>query len=157
MMVDLVIGMGCITSKVEICLQADGSWAFFFGNTTICATPYREANTEKIKLRPVRGDSVRYGSWVDLDGDELQRCCKRLEKLAQKEFENVEGAKSMNNCYGSAGDMQMAHIEVQPVHGEAYEVYFPVSDTDDLERQEDEIREWVTDNLAGMDHYRIIR
>lgn len=62
----------------------------------------------------------------------------------------------MNNCYGSTGDMQMAHIKVYPEFGEVYDVYFPVSDTDDLDRMESEILDWVTDNLVYASHYDIL-
>ena len=62
----------------------------------------------------------------------------------------------MNNCYGSSGDMQLAHIKVYPSTGEAYEAFFPVSDTDDKARQELEIREWVDDNLQNVEQYDIL-
>lgn len=62
----------------------------------------------------------------------------------------------MNNCYGSAGDMQLAHIRVYPSTGEAYEVFFPVTDTDDLTRQEEEILDWVTENLVNATMYDIL-
>lgn len=62
----------------------------------------------------------------------------------------------MNNCYGSNGDMQLAHIKVYPSTGEAYEAFFPVSDTDDTERQELEISECVDDNLQNVEQYDIL-
>lgn len=62
----------------------------------------------------------------------------------------------MNNCYGSTGDMQLAHIKVYPDTGEAYEVFFPVTDTDDLTRQEEEILDWVTENLVNATMYDIL-
>ena len=62
----------------------------------------------------------------------------------------------MNNCYGSSGNMQLAHIKVCPNCGEAYELYFCVTDTDDTERQEEEISEWVAENLKGVESYAIL-
>ena len=90
---DMTTDMSPITTGVEIYLQEDGTWAFFFGNTTICATPYKDVVTGEIKLKPARGDSVRHGAWLDLDADEVAEYCKRLEKLAQEEFAVVEGGK----------------------------------------------------------------
>ena len=62
----------------------------------------------------------------------------------------------MNNCYGSNGDMQLAHIKVYPSIGDAYEAFFPVSDTDDSARQELEISEWVEENLQNVEEYDIL-
>ena len=140
-------------SGVEAVLQNDGTWAFFVENTTIHALPYREGDGQTIKLKPVRGDSVRHGEWLDLQPSELATYCNKLQLLAQLLFGKV-GEQTMNNCYGSTGDMQQAHLRITPEDGEEYKVIVPVSDTDDMERQESEIREWVSENLLRIKSYK---
>ena len=53
----------------------------------------------------------------------------------------------MNNCYGKNEDMQQRYISIYPEIGDRYQILICVPDTDDAERIEEYVDEWVGEHL----------
>ena len=64
----------------EMCLQSDGAWCFFMGNVTVRAIVYSDMKGN-LRLRPLRGDAVQFGSWIDLEDEEVAEICKEIEPM----------------------------------------------------------------------------
>lgn len=61
------------------CQQEDGSFCYFFGDTTIWAEEIVEGET--VHLKPVKGDQVVCGEWTDgMDIDQVAGYCILLER-----------------------------------------------------------------------------
>lgn len=58
--------------------QGGGMVGYFFGDTTVIAEEWVDIDGVT-HLRPVRGDQVACGQWVDLDEDEVAAYCEMLE------------------------------------------------------------------------------
>lgn len=52
----------------------------------------------------------------------------------------------MNNCYGQNEDMQQRLIKVYPSIGDIFELLICVPDTDDSDRINEHIEQWLDDN-----------
>lgn len=63
----------------------------------------------------------------------------------------------MNNCYGKNNDMQQRIVNVFPSIGESFEIKICVPDTDDTERIESYVNDWiaVNMNIHMIDHVEV--
>ena len=61
----------------------------------------------------------------------------------------------MNNCYGENEDMQQRYISIYPESGDRYQILICVPDTDDAERIEEYVDEWVGEHLRFVGSFCI--
>lgn len=69
-------------SQAQRQMQDDGSVCYFFGNTSIRVTETMQDG--KLCLKPVVGDQVACGEWLDLPIDRLYGYCTLLERYLSK-------------------------------------------------------------------------
>lgn len=67
--------------------QDDGTVCYFFGGTTIRVE--ESIDHGKLRLKPVAGDQVACGEWVDLDADQVAGYCALLEQHLNREGETA--------------------------------------------------------------------